>query len=252
MMHVHRYGTGPEVYFGLHGWAGSHLTYAPLVPLLPASATFYSADLPGYGGSPRPAQWTAEAIGEQIAAEIRRLDAPRVTLVGNCAGAILALVASGIVPDRVGRIVLIDPFAFLPWYFKVFVHPHYGRIAYRSTFANPMGRWLTNASLRNHRATDTHLTDSFKEIDHEVSLAYLEMLDGMGSISRFAAVDAGIDIVFGERTFTAVKESVVQWQALWPRARQWRLAAGHLPIEEAPTDLAAIVFNTNLRDEAGR
>ncbi len=39
MMHVHRYGTGPDVYFGLHGWAGSHLTYAPIVPHLPPSAT---------------------------------------------------------------------------------------------------------------------------------------------------------------------------------------------------------------------
>ncbi len=59
-----------------------------------------------------------------------------------------------------------------------------------------------------------------------------------------------IDIVYGERTFTAVKESVVQWQALWPKARQWRLAAGHLPIEEVPADLAAIVFNTDRRAEA--
>ncbi len=250
MMHVHRYGTGPDVYFGLHGWAGSHLTYAPILPHLPPSASFYSADLPGYGASPRPAAWTAEAIGDAIAAEIRRVDAPHVTLVGNCAGGIFGLVAAGIVPDRVRRIVLIDPFAFLPWYFKVFVHPHYGRIAYRSTFANPMGRWLTNASLRNHRGTDTHLTDSFREIDHEVSLGYLELLDAMGSISRFAALDVDTDIVYGERTFTAVKESVVQWQKLWPKARQWRLTAGHLPIEEAPADLAAIVFNTVGRAEA--
>ena len=252
MMHVHRYGTGPDVYFGLHGWGGSHLTYAPLVPHLPASVTFYSADLPGYGGSPSPATWTAEAIGEQIAEEIRGIDTPAITLVGNCAGGIFGLVAAGLAPARVSRIVLIDPFAFLPWYFKVFVHPHYGRVAYRSTFANPMGRWLTNASLRNHRASDTHLTDSFKEIDHEVSLGYLEMLNAIDGISRFAAVQADIDIVFGERTFAAVKASVVQWQALWPHARQWRLPAGHLPIEEAPADLAAIVFNADRRTGAGR
>ena len=245
MMHVQQYGTGPDVYFGLHGWAGSHLTYAPLVPLLPSSASFYSADLPGYGQSPRPASWSPDAIGEQIATEIRRLDAPRVTLVGNCAGAIFALIAAGLEPERIRRVVMIDPFAFLPWYFKVFVHPHYGRIAYHSTFANPIGRWMTNASLKNHRGADTHLTGSFRELDHEVSIAYLEMLDAMGKISRFATVDADIDIVFGERTFTAVKESVDQWQALWPKARQWRLAAGHLPIEEVPADLAAILFNTH-------
>ncbi len=246
MMHVHRYGTGPDVFLGLHGWSGSHLTYTPIVPFLPSEATFYSADLPGYGASPRPATWTGEAVGEEIAAQIRHLDAERITLVGNCAGGIFGLVAASLVPERVCRIVLIDPFAFLPWYFKVFVHPHYGRIAYRSTFANPMGRWLTNASLRNHRTNDAHLTDSFKEIDHEVSLGYLAMLDVMGSISQFATLEADIDIIYGQRTFTAVKESVVQWRALWPKARQWQLAAGHLPIEEAPAALAAIVFNTKL------
>ena len=245
MMHVQRYGQGPEVYFGLHGWGGSHLTYAPLVPLLPASASFFSADLPGYGRSPRPASWSAEIIGEAIASEIRKMDVPRVTIVGNCAGAIFGLIAAGLAPERVRRIVMIDPFAFLPWYFKVFVHPHYGRIAYRGTFANPIGRWMTNASLRNHRASETHLTDSFKEVDHEVSIQYLEMLDAIDGIARFASLTADVEIVYGERTFAAVKQSVVQWQELWPHARQWRLAAGHLPIEEAPADLAAILFQSH-------
>lgn len=244
MMHVQRYGTGPDVYFGLHGWSGNHLTYAPLVPFLPSSASFYSADLPGYGRSPRPASWSADAIGEQVAAELRNLDAHHVTLVGNCSGAIFGLIAASIEKERVRRAVLIDPFAFAPWYFKVFVHPLYGRLVYHSTFANPVGRWLTNVSLRHHHGSDTHLTSSFSEVDHDVSIRYLEMLDAMGPISRFESLDADVEIIYGERTFGAVKESVTHWQALWPAARQWRVAAGHLPIEEATAELAAILFNT--------
>jgi len=244
MMHVHRYGTGPEVYFGLHGWSGSHLTYAPLVPFLPPSVSFYSADLPGHGRSPRPASWSADEIGEQVAAELRKLDARPVTIVGNCSGAIFGLIAASIESERVRRVVLIDPFAFVPWYFKVLIHPQYGRLAYRSTFANPVGRWMTNASLRHHRTSSTHLTSSFGELDHDVSIHYLEMLDAMGAISRFEDLDADVEIVYGDRTFGAVKESVTRWQALWPTARQWRVAAGHLPIQEATADLAAILFNT--------
>lgn len=247
MMHVQRYGTGPDVYFGLHGWGGSHLTYAPLIPHLPPSATFYSADLPGYGRSPRPASWAAEVVGAAVAAEVRAIASPPMTLVGNCAGGIFALIAAGVAPERVRRIVLIDPFAFVPWYFRVFVQPGYGRIAYRSTFANPIGRWLTNASLKKHRTADTHLTDSFKELDHEVAIHYLEMLHAIDGITRFGGVDADVEIVFGERTFAAVKESVVRWQALWPKARRWQLPAGHLPIEEAPAELAAIVFHSRQR-----
>ena len=110
------------------------------------------------------------------------------------------------------RLVLIDPFAFLPWYFKVFVHPRIGHIAYHSTFANPVGRWLTNASLRNRRAAETDLTGSFRELDHDVSLRYLEMLDAIDGIARFSTISAPVDIAYGERTFAAVKQSVEQWR----------------------------------------
>lgn len=244
-MHVERYGAGPDVYVGLHGWGGNHLTFAPLVPFMPASASLYSTDLPGYGRSPRPHTWSAGVVGEEIAALMRHVGDGPVTLVGNCSGAIFALVATALEPHRVRRLVLIDPFAFLPWYFKVFVHPRIGHIAYHSTFANPVGRWLTNASLRNRRAAETDMTGSFRELDHDVSLRYLEMLDAIDGIARFSTISAPVDIAYGERTFAAVKQSVDQWRGLWPHARCWRLdGAGHLPIEEAAGPLAAIVFGS--------
>jgi len=76
------------------------------------------------------------------------------------------------------------------------------------------------------------------------------MLHAIDNITRFGSVDAEVEIVFGDRTFAAVKQSVAQWQELWPKARQWRLAAGHLPIEEAPAALAAIVFTSQQRTGA--
>ena len=152
MIHAERYGSGPEIYVGVHGWGGSHKTFAPIVPHLPASASLLAIDLPGYGRSPWQPVDTALEIAAQVAAFIDATARAPVTLVGNCSGAILGLLAYSLVPDRIGRLVLIDPFAFLPWYFKVFVHRPYGPIAYRSTFANPIGRWLTNLSLRNKRA----------------------------------------------------------------------------------------------------
>lgn len=242
-MHVERYGSGPDVFFCIHGWGGSHLTYAPLAPCVPSTASLYAADLPGYGRSPRPHRWSVDAVGEQIAWTLHRIEAPDLTLVGNCSGAIFALVAAMLRPERIRRVVLIDAFAFLPWYFKVFVHPRIGRVAYRSTFANPAGRWMTNASLRSRRASATHLTQSFSRVDHEVSLRYLEMLDAIDGISRFASVPGRIDVAYGERTFAAVKTSARQWQALWPHARQWPLAgAGHLPIVEATQPVASLLF----------
>jgi pimeloyl-ACP methyl ester carboxylesterase len=252
MIHLERYGFGGRMYVALHGWGGSNQTFAPLAPYIPDFASLYAADLPGYGRSPRPAVTpTADDIAAAVAREIERLAAREITLVGNCSGAIFALLAASRQGSRVRRLVLIDPFAFVPWYFRVFIHPAFGRCAYYSTFANPAGRWLTNASLRRKRASGTNLTASFRQVDHDVSLQYLAMLDALGDISRFRTVDLPVDIVYGERTFGAVRQSLTGWQEVMPQARLWQVdGAGHLPIEEAPRRIASIVFGTAVSGRA--
>jgi pimeloyl-ACP methyl ester carboxylesterase len=244
MIHAQRHGSGENTFVGVHGWGGSHRTFAPLVPHVPPGASLHAVDLPGYGRSPWSPVDAASDIAGQLAAFIGRLDGPPVTVVGNCSGAILGLLAYEMIPSRIRRFVLIDPFAFLPWYFKVFVHPSFGRLAYHSTFANPLGRWAANLSLKNRRAADSDLTGSFRDVDHAVSLRYLELLDRIDGIERFRLVGVPVDIAYGGRTFAAVKESVEMWRALWPQARTWPLAAaGHLPIEEAPAEIARIMFD---------
>ncbi|HEX9917834.1 MAG TPA: alpha/beta fold hydrolase, partial [Pyrinomonadaceae bacterium] len=156
-MYVKRYGAGErEFYFGLHGWSGDHRTFAPLAAHIPAGASLYSADLPGCGRSLAPPTLTLETVTREIVEAVLDAVPPRapVTLIGNCSGAILGLLVAERIKARVGRLVLIDPFAYWPWYFRVFVARSFGRYAYRSTFANPLGRWLTNQSLRNRRTAD--------------------------------------------------------------------------------------------------
>ncbi|HXG66227.1 MAG TPA: alpha/beta fold hydrolase [Blastocatellia bacterium] len=244
-MYVKKFGSGTVAYFGLHGWGGDHRTFAPLAARLPEGAALYCPDLPGYGLSPAPRKWSLAAIAEEIVAAISEIDAPRVTLIGNCSGAILGLFAAEAAGERIERLVLIDPFAFIPWYFRVFTNTSFGKYAYHSTFANPFGRWITNLSLRNRRAADSDLTGSFKRVNHEVSFQYLKLLAATGDIAQFRDLRMPIDIVYGEKTFGAVKQSVALWQGIWPHARCHRLAgAGHLPIEEAAAQLSDIAFVT--------
>ena len=249
-MYVKRYGVGErEFYFGLHGWSGDHRTFEPLAAHMPAQASLYSADLPGCGRSPAPRSLTLESVTSEIveAVECTLADASartRVTLIGNCSGAILGLLAAERIKARVGRLVLIDPFAYWPWYFRVFVAGSFGRHAYRTTFANPLGRWLTNQSLRSRRTAATDLTHSFGRIDHDVAQGYLALLAQVEGVERFESLrGVPVDIVYGERTFAAVKKSIVMWQSVWPQARTRVLrGAGHLPILEATRQLAHVVF----------
>jgi pimeloyl-ACP methyl ester carboxylesterase len=210
---------------------------------VPECAALYAPDLPGYGRSAAPSAWDVEVIGEQIAEAALEIDASRITLIGNCSGAILGLVAARWLGERIERFVLIDPFAYVPWYFNLFVATSFGRYAYYSTFANPLGRGLTNLSLKRRRAAESNLTASFSRVNHEVAYNYLAMLARIDGIARFGGLTAPIDIVYGEKTFRAIKQSVEQWKTIWPQARSWELSgAGHLPIEEATEELGKIIF----------
>jgi pimeloyl-ACP methyl ester carboxylesterase len=226
-----------------HGWGGDHREFAPLAARLPDDALLLSADLPGYGRTPKPARWDLEEMMDSMDREISALHPTDLTLVGFCSGAIVALLLAQRIPDRVRRIVMIDPFAYLPWYFRIFVAGEFGRRAYRFTFAHPFGRALTTRILRRRQATDDDFMGAFSRVDHETTQEWLRLLHNVGGVDRFAGLRLPIDIAFGERTFAAVRKSVGRYQALWPQAVPHPLRnVGHLPIVRGAKQLAPIVF----------
>ena len=242
-MFVERHGRGVEVYFALHGWGGDRRTVAPLAPLVPETASLYAADLPGCGDSPRPREWTVGGVVAEVVEAVRELDKKGVTLVGNCGGAVFALLAARELGGAVGRVSMIDPFAYLPRYFKLFNAGEFGRRAYGATFANPLGRWLTNQSLRGRRAGAADLTASFAAVDHEAARRYLALYDEIGGVEIFRGLRVPVEIAYGERTFGAVKRSLALWREVLPGARVRELrGAGHQPFAEAPAQVAEVIF----------
>lgn len=248
-MFIKQYGSGSEIYLGLHGWSGDHRTFAPLTKYLPDEATLFSLDLPGCGASPEPREWTSSAIGAEISAAIRSIGAEQLTLIGSCSGGLYGLVAAREdeeIRRRIRRFVLIDPYAFFPWYFRIFIDERLGRIgwyAYSTTFANPVGRMMANLSLRRHRTAESDLTRSFSSVNHLVAYRYLKMLAEIPDVTWFSDFRMAVDLVCGEKTFGAARESARRWQSVWPQARAHTLAgAGHLPLDEAVEELSRIVF----------
>lgn len=238
-----RYGQGDEIYFALHGWGGDRRTFAPLAPFVPDTATLYSADLPGCGESPAPREWTIGAIISEIVETVQASSASRVVLVGNCGGAVFGTLAAQELGDAVARVVMIDPFAYLPRYFRLFISGDFGRHAYNATFANPLGRWLTNQSLRGRRDADSDLTASFASANHEVARHYLGLFAEVGDVERFRGFAAPVEIAHGEKTFGAVRKSLAMWLEVLPQARISELkGAGHSPLEEATEQLADLIF----------
>ncbi|MFZ4985831.1 MAG: alpha/beta fold hydrolase, partial [Blastocatellia bacterium] len=75
-MYSKKYGNGPRIFFGIHGWSGSHETFLPLVEDLPSNATFISIDLPGHGHSPWPRNPNLKTISHLVATEMEKTGAP--------------------------------------------------------------------------------------------------------------------------------------------------------------------------------
>ena len=71
-MNVERIGNGPRAFVGVHGWAGNSRTFRRLYDYMPADASFFAMDLPGYGDSVAPAELTLEPVLECIANAIRQ------------------------------------------------------------------------------------------------------------------------------------------------------------------------------------
>ena len=113
----------PVTYIALHGWGADHRTFDPLKPLVPENASVILPDLPGYGQSDPPKEWTIDCVTEETAEIINITDIPRpIVIVGNCLGAVLGLemlVRKMLIADR---IVIIDPVIFFPMYLRCLLY----------------------------------------------------------------------------------------------------------------------------------
>lgn len=240
--YVHRFGDGPRIYFGIHGWGGSHLTFEPIAARMPGDATIFAIDMPGYARSTTPDSWTPEVLQTRLIQVLAELPSG-MTLLGNCSGAVFGLLAALEARDKFDRLVLVDPFAYFPWYFLIFTWPLLGRFFYAVSFQNPVGRLLTNLSLASKRTDETDLTRSFDSVNHEAVFQTLRVMRAIGGHQAFANVRGRIEILYGEHTFGAVRNSVAMWQSLWEQSSATELkGAGHLPLQEATEEFTRLAL----------
>jgi pimeloyl-ACP methyl ester carboxylesterase len=242
-MYVKEYGRGARPYAAFHGWGGSHREFVPLAARLPAGARLISFDLPGYGDSPEPPLWEPDAIAAALERELEiRTGGAPVTLIGFCSGGVFALLLARRRPESVERIVLIDPFAYVPWYFRIFLWGEFGRMAYVSTFETRAGRALTDRVVRWWQKQDADFTAAFRNLNHEAVRKYLELFQRI-DMRQFGDLRMPVDLFYGENTFAEVRQSVDWYGALWPQARRIVLRdVGHLPLLKGAQQLASAIF----------
>ena len=113
MLSVETYGpTDGRPILAVHGITGFGARFGRLAACLP-ERRWLCPDLRGHGGSAPRAPWRTEDHVEDLVAVLDDTGAGRVDLVGHSFGGHLALHLLAAVPDRIDRVVLLDPASLL-------------------------------------------------------------------------------------------------------------------------------------------
>ena len=251
LLHTQTYGHGPRVFIGYHGWGSEQgRSFEALVPFLPDDVTLIGVDLPGCGKSTTPsakdalASW--ERVNDLVARHLDTIDSDKqVTLVGSCSGVFNACEVAQRRPERIRDIIMLEPFAYMPWYFSIFLKPVTGKLLYKMVFDNPLGKAATSLSMRKKKLNeDFDMVGSFGlGTDLDVAYRYLEFYGALTEHSIYKDITAPIRIIHGQNTFGAIHESVAMWQENWPGLPVTPLeGVGHMLNQEAPEATARAIF----------
>jgi pimeloyl-ACP methyl ester carboxylesterase len=113
-MHVERYGHGGAPVVLIHGFGTCSFLWRNVAPALAVTQhTAYAVDLLGYGESDRPfdADFGLAAQADYLERALTALRVARAAVVGVDIGAAIALHLAAMRPERVARLVLINPVA---------------------------------------------------------------------------------------------------------------------------------------------
>jgi pimeloyl-ACP methyl ester carboxylesterase len=114
-MHVERYGHGGAPVLLVHGFGTCAFLWRNIGPEIAlANRTAFAVDLFGYGESDRPfdAPFGIAAQSEYLDRALTALRLQKATIVGVDVGAAIAMHLAATRPERVERMVLVNPIAF--------------------------------------------------------------------------------------------------------------------------------------------
>ena len=113
-LHVERYGLGGQAVLLVHGFGTNSFVWRHIGPdIALANLTAFAVDLFGYGASDRPldADYGIAAQAEYLDRALTALRMAKATVVGLDLGAAVALRFAGAHPERVEKLILVNPLA---------------------------------------------------------------------------------------------------------------------------------------------
>lgn len=248
-----RAGSGPALVL-IHGVASSSYSWADVASKLAARFDVIALDLPGFGGSSQPADLSFEELPGAVTGLLDTLGVPRAHFAGNSLGGAVAAVVAMRDPERVLTLTLVDSAGFnmamadRPVMIRALGSEAVGQIAE----ALPIRRALTGATLRHLMKNKEAVTD--ERVDEYVApllrpgalastRALLSSEPGFDFERGLSAIQAPTLVVWGRYDPWIPEEHADRFVAAVRGARKAVVEAGHMPQEEIPADIAALLVD---------
>jgi pimeloyl-ACP methyl ester carboxylesterase len=249
-VHVRDEGQGPVLVL-LHGTASSLHTWDAWAEALRDSFRVVRFDLPGFGlTGPHPARdYSLDAYTAFVGAVLDSLRLDRVAIAGNSLGGDIAGHVAARWPDRVTRLVLLDP-AGLPTGQRAPLAFRIARLPGASLLMRSVSpRALVESSLREVFADDAKVTPALVDRHWELTRRPGNRQAFVDRVTRALQPDtawlrdvrAPTLIIWGEEDAWIPARLGDEFVRRIPDARLVRLAGvGHVPMEEAPERSLAV------------
>jgi pimeloyl-ACP methyl ester carboxylesterase len=253
-----RAGTGAPLVL-LHTVRTQAEHFRSLIPLISDQYTVYALDLPGMGYSQivPGASYQESAMRAGVERLLAELDLDDVTLVGESMGAVLALTTAADLPERVRRVVAVNPYDFRSGIARSgtlarmvvggVLTPGVGRVVARLEPKAVLGKIL-QGGLGDKTALRADYVDELLQVGSRpgyptVARAVYQNLPSLiAARSRYPQVKAPIHLVYGEKDWSRRSDREANKELL-PAADFTQVpAAGHFISLERP-DVPADLLN---------
>jgi pimeloyl-ACP methyl ester carboxylesterase len=246
-----RKGQGPSVVL-IHGLASSLYSWSEVLGPLSQKFDVTAVDLPGFGASSQPPDLSFAELPGSVIGLMDALGISRAHLVGSSLGGAVAAALAARQADRVDHLVILDSAGFntrpgeRPFMVRVMASPLAGSLASRL----PVRRVLTAATLRHLFHDETRVTE--ERIDEIVApLLRPGAPEAIRSLllsrvdDRFVpdlkSIQAKTLVAWGRFDPWLPESQADQFVAAIKGARKVVLPTGHLPQEERPAEVAALI-----------
>ena len=246
---LHYQDTGPSknatpILF-LHGFGASLQTWDTWAQALSEDHRVISVDLPGFGltGEDPSGIYTDQRSVEVLEAFLKRLQIPKVVLVGNSMGGKLAWQFAARYPNQVSKLVLISPDGYASPGMEYGKKPEIPTIAelYRYFFSKEFLAMNLEPAYANPNTLNDALVNRYYDLMlapgvRGAILARMQQTVLQDPVPSLASIQVPTLLIWGEKDAFIPISNSNEYLKVMPNAKRVSLPnIGHLPQEEQPS-----------------